>query len=221
MTSAGASPDESSATPAEAPTESGAFPCITTVAAMADSQLACFHDGLTFADIPQQDAEFIAAEPPHHIRLPHHALQARRHRLQHPVAGGMAVAVIHRLETVEVKVDQRRRGSITPHIGKRTVQLAFEATPIEDVEQRIDIRLRLEFGHLRAGGGKFRLQPVNLSGKLRGRFGVGPGQLDLAFRHARAPSGIAARIAERLRLATAKAARRLARAGYRCRGQAA
>ena len=76
-----------------------------------------------------------------------------RHRLEQGVAGGVAVLVVDRLEAVEIDEQQRRLAFVALQIGERALELALEAAPVEDVEQRIDVGARLQFGDLalRAG----------------------------------------------------------------------
>ena len=56
-------------------------------------------------------AEFVAAESGHHVGGADVGRQRRGHRLEQRVAGGMAVAVIDRLEAVEVDEHQRDAGA--------------------------------------------------------------------------------------------------------------
>ncbi len=55
----------------------------------------------------EQDRELVAAEPRHRVGAPDHAQQALGDRGQQPVAGGVAIAVVDRLEAVEIEEDDR------------------------------------------------------------------------------------------------------------------
>ena len=68
-----------------------------------------------------------------------------RDRLEDGVAGGVAVNVVDRLEAVEVDEQQRRLAFVALQVGDRAFELAHEAAPVADVEQRIGIGARFEF----------------------------------------------------------------------------
>ena len=52
--------------------------------------------------VDEDDAEFVAAEPGHHLARPHDRAQALSHGEQQRVAGEMAEAVVHDFEVIEV-----------------------------------------------------------------------------------------------------------------------
>ena len=52
-----------------------------------------------------QDGEFVAAEPRYHLTFAEHRGDARRHRLQHRVAGGMTEQIVDFLEPVEIEAE--------------------------------------------------------------------------------------------------------------------
>ena len=86
-----------------------------------------------------------------------------RHRLEQRVAGGVAVLVVDRLEAVEIDEQQRRLALVALQIGERALELALEAAPVEDVEQRIDVGARFEFGdRALAPAAMSRLEPLDL-----------------------------------------------------------
>jgi len=51
--------------------------------------------------------------------------------VKHRVAGRMAVLVVHRLEAIEIDIDQRGAGPVAFHVGERALELAVEAAPVE------------------------------------------------------------------------------------------
>jgi hypothetical protein len=57
----------------------------------------------------QQHGEFVAAQPPHRVALAHALAQDAGHRLQHGVAGQVALAVVDGLEMVQVDDQQGGR----------------------------------------------------------------------------------------------------------------
>ena len=69
-----------------------------------------------------------------------------RHRFEQGIAGGVAVAVVDRLEAVEIDEQQHRLAVVALQVGERALELALEAAPVEDVEQRIDVGARFELG---------------------------------------------------------------------------
>ena len=79
-----------------------------------------------------------------------------RRRLEQRIAGGVTVPIIDCLEAVEVDIDKRGRGAVALHVSERALEIAFSAAAIEDIEQRVDVGARLEFGNPGAGGGPVR-----------------------------------------------------------------
>ena len=78
--------------------------------------------------------------------------ERRRDRLEHGVAGGVAVPVVDRLETVEIEIDQRGAGPVALDVSERALELALEAAAVERLGQRIDVDPRLELDDARACG---------------------------------------------------------------------
>ena len=70
--------------------------------------------------------------------------QHGRDRLEHGVAGGVAVTVVHRLEPVEIDIDQRRAGAVAFDVSQRALELALETAAVQHVGQRIDVDPRFE-----------------------------------------------------------------------------
>jgi hypothetical protein len=61
--------------------------------------------GIRFAQMPQQHREFIAAEPGDQVGSTHMTDKCGRYRLEHGIAAGVTVAVIDRLEAVEIEIE--------------------------------------------------------------------------------------------------------------------
>ena len=164
-TLAGVSSGSSMVLPAEAPTASIASPwgaVMRPTAASSDRALVCA-SGLV--EIPQQHDELVAAEPRHQVGGAHLAGEHHGDRLEHRVAGGMAMAVVDRLEAVEIEVDQDRAGRVALHIGERALQFALEAAAIDEIGERIDLGARLQCRHAAAGGGELELEAIDLLGE--------------------------------------------------------
>ena len=73
-------------------------------------------DGI--ADVLDQDRELVAAEARGRVGRPHGLQQADGDRLQHLVAGGVAEAVVDRLEVVEVEEDDGDAGALARGAGE-------------------------------------------------------------------------------------------------------
>ena len=117
------------------------------------------------SDVPQQHRELVAAETRHDVRRAHAAHQRRRDRLEDGVARGMAVTVVHRLEIVEVEIDQRRAGAIALDVSQRAFELALEAAAVEDIGERIDVDARFKLGNPGARDFEFRRKRVDFRGE--------------------------------------------------------
>jgi hypothetical protein len=83
----------------------------------------------------QQHGEFVAAQAPHRIALAHPVLQDAGHRLQHGVAGQVALGVVDGLEMVQVDDQQ---GGRPARLGRHeTVQPGQEGRAVEQAGQRV------------------------------------------------------------------------------------
>ena len=91
------------------------------------------------AEIPQQQCELVAAEPPDHVGGADVAQQRRHDGLQHLIAGGMAEGVVDRLQAIDVEQDQRAAGVIALDIGDRAIELALKAAPVGNLQQEVGI----------------------------------------------------------------------------------
>ena len=70
----------------------------------------------------------------------------------------MAMAIVDRLEAVEIEINQRGAGTVALDVSERTLEFALEAAAIERLGQRIDVDPRLEIQDAGAGLLKLRRQ---------------------------------------------------------------
>ena len=77
----------------------------------------------------------------------------------------MAVTIVHRLEPVEIDIDQCGAGAVAFDIGQRALELAFEAAAIKGVGQRIDVDARFKILDAGAGILELRRQRIDLRSK--------------------------------------------------------
>jgi len=75
-----------------------------------------------------------------------------RDGLEHRVAGGVAVPIVHRLEFIEIEIDQRRVRSVPFDVGEGAFEFTLEAAAIERLGQRIDVDAAFEIADARTGG---------------------------------------------------------------------
>jgi hypothetical protein len=101
--------------------------------------------------VGHDDGELLAADPGHHVHGPHALEQRLGHGLDHQVAAGMAVCVVHLLEVVDVKRQQQRRlaGTGDPvdlarqrQLEAAAVRQSGERVTAGQIHQRIDQRLQ-------------------------------------------------------------------------------
>ena len=77
-------------------------------------------------DVLAQDGELVAAEPRGGVARPQHAGQARGHRAQQLVAGGVAHGVVDRLEAVEVEEEDGERRRVAAEARERLAEAVDE-----------------------------------------------------------------------------------------------
>ena len=92
-------------------------------------------------DVLEQDRELVAAEPRHGVAHAQRGAQARRDRLQHPVAGGVAERVVDRLEVVEVQEQHGERPAVVASAAERVFDAIAEQRPVREVGDRVVERL--------------------------------------------------------------------------------
>ena len=121
--------------------------------------------GAIAAAIGQHDGEFIAAQPRDggaalHLRL-HQRRQALCHLPQQQIAGGMAKAIIHRLEAIQIDKQQRRRLARQDSVLHQLIQRFAEQAAVSEARERIEARQLRDaflaaphFGHIAANTAK-------------------------------------------------------------------
>ena len=114
--------------------------------------------GVGLAEIPQEQREFVAAEPPDQVGGSHVPRQRRDHGPQYRISRRVTEGVIDRLQAIDVEHNERAARVIAPDIGNRAMEFAFEAAAIEDAEQKIGIGGGLKFCDLRLRRRKLRFQ---------------------------------------------------------------
>ena len=87
----------------------------------------------------QQHRELVAAEPRHRVGRAQGAAQARRHFLQHQIAGVMAERVVDLLEAIEIDQQDRQALVVAMRAQDRLLQAIEEQRAIRQVGQRIVI----------------------------------------------------------------------------------
>ena len=92
-----------------------------------------------FAQVPQQRHEFVAAKTTPNIRTADMLADGGGDSLERMIAGKVAVPIVDRFKFLEIGKKQRGAGVIALHIGKPAGQRPFEATAIENVQQRIGL----------------------------------------------------------------------------------
>src|SRR6185295_19700685 len=82
----------------------------------------------------------------------------------------MAIAVVHRLETIEIEKYQRCRTAIAPHIRQGAFQRLYEAPPVEQSGKGILVYARLQYQEPGPRLGELVLQFLDFLGEpCRGR----------------------------------------------------
>ena len=128
------------------------------------------------AEVPQEHAELVTAEPPDHVRGPHDFAEHTGHRLQDFVARGMSKRIVDRLEVIDVEHNQRASCVIALDEGDGAVKLPRKSSPIEDVEQNIALGQSRQFSDPGLRRGEFRLEAAyDLARPRRGRRRTRPG----------------------------------------------
>ena len=92
---------------------------------------------VTLVDALEQDGELVAAPARHGIRRPNHTDQTFGSHDQHAVTDFMAVAVVDRLEVVEVDEQQRAATVAAPAAGDGMGQALFQEPAIGEPGQAV------------------------------------------------------------------------------------
>ena len=89
------------------------------------------------ADVRQDNAEFLAAVPADQVHLAEILAQQSRDHADHPVAGGVAVAVVDQFEMVDVAHDAGQLAAVALGHGEQPLELAVEGPPVEQQGERV------------------------------------------------------------------------------------
>ena len=92
-------------------------------------------------DVLDEDGELVAAQPRGRVGGPQAALQPLADRHEQLVAGGVAQAVVHRLEVVEVDEQHRHRRTLARRSGQGVLDPVAEQRLVGQVGQRVVERL--------------------------------------------------------------------------------
>ena len=98
------------------------------------------------AGVLQEDGELIPAEPGDRVGRPHRSPQAFGHRQEQLVPGGVAEAVVHGLEPVEIEEQDRGGRPAALGAGQCVGHPVDEQGPVGQGRERIMERLAGEFG---------------------------------------------------------------------------
>jgi hypothetical protein len=76
----------------------------------------------------------------------------------------VAVAVVDRLEIIEIEIDQRRAHCVTLDVSERAREFALEAAAVERFREWIDVDPGLELSDARMRSLEFGRKPFDLGG---------------------------------------------------------
>src|SRR5581483_8806938 len=107
-----------------------------------DRRARPLHDppGLPLARARQQERELVAAEACYLVVQPHGPAQHLADRAQHGVPAQVAVALVHRLEVVQVEQDERERLAPTLRARDLLAQAGLEGGMVKAARERIGRR---------------------------------------------------------------------------------
>ena len=111
---------------------------------VAAQAVGAFRRGKVVGAVEPQ-SEFVAAQPGDEIGRPDGVAQERRGALQHFVARLVSELVVHRLEAIEVGVEQRARLILAIQPIDVTNQLLEERAPVQQSGQRVGAGLVRHF----------------------------------------------------------------------------
>ena len=81
--------------------------------------------------------EFVACQPRYNVLAPHDAFQPLGHFDQQQIATGMAVAIIDRLEAIQVEHAHRQRDGLGPRELQRAVQQLRQIRPVRQPGEHV------------------------------------------------------------------------------------
>src|SRR5438067_5561972 len=123
-----------------------------------------------------QDREkFVTAPPPDHVTATRFFLREHGGRCERAIAGGMAVAIVDRLEAIEIEHDDRVAMMVALRVRVRLLELVRQPSAIVQAGQRIVRRLPMElrsqfrlrerrFRKAREGRKRFFADPLEVIG---------------------------------------------------------
>ena len=97
--------------------------------------------GLLAGDVVAQDGELVAAEAGDDVGRAHGRAQPVGHRDQQAVAGGVAEAVVHHLEPVEVEEQHRDALVVALGVGELAAEALDEVQAVREAGERVVDRL--------------------------------------------------------------------------------
>ncbi len=128
----------------------------------------------------QEHGELVAADPPDRVGFAHLRQQPLGHGDQHRIAGGVAEAVVHALEVVQVEVDHAGRRAVPARQGDGPLHLADEGSAVEQGRQHVVVGQALGLGQASAHGPELLAQGLDLLHQAQD-FGIGDDMF--GFRH--------------------------------------
>ena len=103
-------------------------------------------DGVVRLEVLAQHRELVAAEPGGGVAGPQQGGEPMCELDQHGVTRSMAELVVHRLEAVEVEIEQMARSGVAAAMGQEVADPLREQRPVRQPGQRIVQGLVAEFG---------------------------------------------------------------------------
>ena len=136
ISSSGPSPGRLSVTPALAVT-TRLFPASSNGSASERRMRSACAEVLDRRLVFEQDRELVAAEPRDRVAGAHRLAEAVTDREQQLVADGVAEAVVHRLEAVEVDDDDADGAVVACSACERVLHAVREQRPVREIGERI------------------------------------------------------------------------------------
>ena len=93
--------------------------------------------GIAALHLRQHEGEFVAAEARQRVAAAQAAPQASRHGLQHPVADGVAMLVVHQLEAVQIQERDGQAALVALGLGDGEAQAVLEDRPVRQAREHV------------------------------------------------------------------------------------
>ena len=110
----------------------------------------------------EQDAEFVAADPGDDVAVTDALGQQVGDLDQRLVAGAMAERIVDHLQAVEIDEQHRRVDPVAVDPRDQPLELAHEAAPVRELDQRVLVRQLVELLDPRLKLGNLTAQPADL-----------------------------------------------------------